>query len=93
MEDYPDVPFKLLGLRLERERMIDRINARYDVQMEQGFLEEVQSLVDRDRPIGRTARQALGYRELLSHIEDAVPLDQALETARVRAPVALLAAK
>lgn len=84
MEDYPDVPFKLLGLRLERERMIDRINARYDVQMEQGFLEEVQSLVDRDRPIGRTARQALGYRELLSHIEDAVPLDQALETARVR---------
>jgi tRNA dimethylallyltransferase len=84
MEDYPEVPFRLLGLRLDRDRMIDRINARYDVQMSDGFLDEVRSLVDRERPIGKTARQALGYRELLSHIEDGVPLEDALETARVR---------
>ncbi len=84
MEDYPETPFRLLGLRLSRERMVDRINARYDVQMEDGFLDEVQALLDRDRPIFRTARQALGYRELLSHLEDGVPLDEALETARVR---------
>ncbi len=84
MEDYPDVPFKLLGLRLDRDVMIERINARYEVQMHNGFLDEVRSLTERDRPIGRTARQALGYRELLSHLEDGVPLDDALETARVR---------
>ncbi len=84
MEDYPEVPFRLLGLRLDRELMIERINARYEVQMEQGFLDETRSLVERDRPIGKTARQALGYRELLSHIEDGVALDSALETARVR---------
>jgi len=58
MEDYPDIPFRLLGLRMDRERTVARINARYDVP--------------------------LGYRELLSHIEDGVPLDDALETARVR---------
>lgn len=84
MEEYPEIPFRLLGLRMDRERMIDRINARYDVQMAEGFLEEVSALVDRERPIHRTARQALGYRELLSHIEEGVPLDDALETARVR---------
>ena len=84
MEDYTEVSFRLLGLRLDRDRMIDRINARYDVQMEQGFLEEVRSLVERERPIGKTARQALGYRELLAHIEDDTSLDDALETARVR---------
>lgn len=84
MEDYPTVPFRLLGLRLDRDRMIERINARYDVQMAQGFLDEVRSLVERERPIGKTARQALGYRELLAHIEDDVALDDALETARVR---------
>lgn len=84
MEDYPEVPFRLLGLRLSRERVIERINARYEQQMEQGFLHEVKSLLDHDRPIGRTARQALGYRELLAHIEDGVTLDDALETARVR---------
>lgn len=84
MEDYPEVPFRLLGLRLDRELMIERINARYEVQMEQGFLDEVEALSIRERPIGRTARQALGYRELLTHVEDGVPLDDALETARVR---------
>jgi tRNA dimethylallyltransferase len=84
MEDYPDIAFTLLGLRLDREPMDERINARYDVQMEQGFLAEVEALVGDPRGIGRTARQALGYRELLSHIEDGVPLDDALEEARVR---------
>lgn len=84
LEDYPEVPFRLLGLRLDRERMDDRINRRYDQQMEDGFLHEVVSLLERPRGIGRTARQALGYRELLSHVEDGVPLDEALEQALVR---------
>ena len=84
MEDYQPIPFHLLGLRMDRERMVKRINARYEIQMADGFLEEVQVLLERDQPIGRTARQALGYRELLSHLEDGVDLDSALETARVR---------
>lgn len=84
MTDYPETPFRLLGLRMEKDFVIERINARYDTQMSEGFLEEVRSLVDRERPIGRTARQALGYRELLTHIEDDVALDDALETAKVR---------
>lgn len=84
MTDYPETSFQLLGLRMDKELVIDRINARYDQQMLDGFLAEVESLAGRDRPIGRTARQALGYRELLSHIEDGVDLDDALETAKVR---------
>ena len=82
--EYPDVSFTLVGLRMEREVLDRRINARYDIQMEQGFLAEVENLVSRERPIGRTARQALGYRELLSHIEDGVDLGDALEEAKVR---------
>ncbi len=82
--EYPDVPFTLVGLRMEREVLDRRINARYDIQMEQGFLAEVENLVSREPPIGRTARQALGYRELLSHIEDGVDLGDALEEAKVR---------
>jgi tRNA dimethylallyltransferase len=84
LEKYPDIPFRLLGLRLDREPMVERINARYETQMADGFLEEVRSLVGRNRSLGRTARQALGYRELLSHLEDGVDLDHALEVARVR---------
>jgi tRNA dimethylallyltransferase len=34
--------------------------------------------------MSRTARQALGYRELLAHVEQGVPLDQAVEEAKRR---------
>ena len=82
--EYPDVPFTLLGLRMERDVLDTRINARYGLQMEQGFLDEVERLAARERPIGRTARQALGYRELLTHIEEGVDLDAALKEAKLR---------
>lgn len=82
--EYPEVPFTLIGLRMDRDVADARINARYEMQMEAGFLTEVERLAARERPIGRTARQALGYRELLTHIEDGVELEDALEEAKLR---------
>jgi len=84
MIEYPDTNFSLLGLRMNGEETNRRIDARYEVQMEGGFLNEVTVLSERERGIGRTARQALGYRELLRHIEDDEPLDIALNDAKVR---------
>jgi tRNA dimethylallyltransferase len=84
LEEYPSIPFRLLGLRLDRAAMDERINRRYDVQMADGFLEETRALLDDPRGIGRTARQALGYRELLRHLEEGERLDEMLEEARVR---------
>ena len=49
--------------------------------MEAGFLDEVRELAARPRGLSRTARQALGYRELLAHLEHGVPLDAALAEA------------
>ena len=37
--------------------------------MEAGFLDEVRALAARPGGLSRTARQALGYRELLAHLE------------------------
>ncbi|MGI9607273.1 MAG: tRNA (adenosine(37)-N6)-dimethylallyltransferase MiaA [Acidimicrobiales bacterium] len=84
LEEYGDIPFTLLGLRMSREQLDARIDARYDLQMEHGFLDEVRALIDRPGGIGRTARQALGYRELLRHVEERLPLDVALDDAKVR---------
>jgi len=84
MVKYPDTNFTLLGLRMDRSQFNTRIDRRYDEQMQQGFLEEVKRLSTRDRGIGRTARQALGYRELLRHVEEQAPLDEVLTDAKVR---------
>jgi hypothetical protein len=49
--------------------------------MADGFLAEVERLLADPRGLSRTARQALGYRELATHVEDGVALDEALDLA------------
>ncbi len=84
MIEYPATNFFLLGLRLRGDEIDRRIDARYEAQMAGGFLEEVRTLSQRARGVGRTARQALGYRELLRHVEEDDPLDDVLQDAKFR---------
>ena len=49
--------------------------------MDEGLLDEVRRLAARPGGLSRTARQALGYRELLAHVEDGVPLADAVDEA------------
>ena len=79
---YPATPFVQVGLRWDRDRLDERIAVRYQRQMADGFLDEVRSLAG--QPISRTASQALGYKELLAHVQEQVSLEKALELAIVR---------
>ncbi len=81
LEDYPASPFPIIGLAMERDLLDERISKRYEQQMAEGFLGEVEALLARPAGLGRTARQALGYTELLEHLEQGLPLDAALEAA------------
>ena len=84
LETYPETRFVLLGLRRPREEIDLRISARYREQMEGGFLAEVAALAARPAGLSRTARQALGYRELLAHLEHGVDLDVSVKEAERR---------
>ena len=79
---YPPTPFVQVGLRWDRDRLDDRIAARYQRQLADGFLDEVRALSA--RPMSRTASQALGYKELLAHLRGEMTLDDALDLAVVR---------
>jgi tRNA dimethylallyltransferase len=52
--------------------------------MEAGFLDEVRELRATPGGLSRTARQALGYKELLGHLDDGVALHDALDLAKRR---------
>jgi tRNA dimethylallyltransferase len=84
LEQYPPAPFPVFGLDIDLHLLRDRIASRYDQQMHDGFLAEVEALRSRPSGISRTARQALGYAELLDHLDNGTPLDQALATAVTR---------
>ena len=79
---YPPTLFRQVGLRLDRQELDRRIDARYDAQLAEGFLIEVERLSQ--RPLSRTAAQALGYRELRAHLDGSLTLDGALAAARQR---------
>ena len=81
LDAYPPVRFRLVGVELPAEVVAARIAARYQAQLAAGFVDEVRRLAADPRGLSRTARQALGYRELLSHVEDGVPLDEAVDLA------------
>ncbi len=82
LSHYPATAFVQVGLRWDRDRLAERIAARYQRQMADGFLDEVRSLAQ--GPISRTASQALGYKELLGHLRGGMSLDEALDLAIVR---------
>jgi tRNA dimethylallyltransferase len=70
-----------VGLQRELPDLRARIAQRYERQMAAGFLDEVRRLRDEPRGISRTARKALGYKELLDHLDGASTLDGAVDVA------------
>jgi len=84
LDQHPPTPFRLVALRWPWEALDARIHARYDVQLAAGFLDEVRRLTTAERPLSRTAAQALGYKELAAHLAGECSLDEALELARTR---------
>jgi tRNA dimethylallyltransferase len=77
--------FVMIGIARSRASIAERIRRRYAQQLEAGFVEEARALLERHGSrLSRTARQALGYRELWDAFAAGTPIADALETAAVR---------
>lgn len=77
LSGYPATAYRMVGLRLDREELRRRLATRLDAQLAAGLLGEVRRLLEAPGGMSRTARQALGYRELISHLEQGVPIEEA----------------
>jgi len=77
--DAPVSRYRLtvLGLDPGTELLRARVAERVAAMAEAGLVEEVRRLAE--RPLSRTARQALGYKELLDAMEQGTPVAEALE--------------
>ena len=67
----------VLGLDPGAEALRARVAARVAAMARAGLVDEVRRLAD--RPLSRTARQALGYKELLDAMEQGTPVPDALD--------------
>ena len=71
-------PFHIvkIGLNREREELYNRINTRVDMMMQQGLLQEAETLYPlRDL----NALNTVGYKEMFEYINGHWPLDEAVE--------------
>ena len=72
----------MIGLNTQpRDILYGRIDRRVDVMLEQGLLQEVQTLLEKGLLEG-TAAQAIGYKELLAHFRGEMTLDAAADLIR-----------
>lgn len=71
---FPDNGIVQIGIRWSRDELARRIALRVDQMITDGLVEEVRGLLALDPPMSRTAAQALGYKEMIDHIEGRVPL-------------------
>jgi tRNA dimethylallyltransferase len=81
LERYPPTPVPMIGLRSDPVRLDQRIAERFDRMMADGLLDEVETLAARPGGLSRTARQALGYRELLAHLDGGPSLEETVALA------------
>lgn len=51
------------------QELYRRIDRRVEAMFAAGLVEEVRGLLARQRPLSRTASQALGYREVIEHLQ------------------------
>lgn len=78
------LPIPAAVLAPPREELYSRINARVERMLAGGWLEEVMRLRNLPRPLSREARQALGYRELIDHLDGIADLPSTMEQIRTR---------
>jgi tRNA dimethylallyltransferase len=74
---YPPSDVRQVGIVWPRDTLSQRIERRVHAMVAAGLLDEVRGLVSR-YSLSREARQALGYKELIEHLEGRLTLDEAV---------------
>lgn len=73
----------VLGVRVGKEELTRRINARVDEMMQAGFLQEVRELLSAGYTEKVNALQSVGYRELIAHLKGELPLNEAIKRIKI----------
>jgi tRNA dimethylallyltransferase len=77
--EYFDRDTLQIGVDIDRPTLDARIEERVRAMFDDGFVDEVRRLLAVGLAEGRTARSAIGYREVASYLDGELTLDEARE--------------
>lgn len=78
-EHKPIYDIYVIGLTMERSRLYERINKRVDIMMENGLLDEIQSVVKDESTFDLQSMQGIGYKEWRGYFKGEMPLEDTVE--------------
>lgn len=74
----PLFDFLQIGIRHSPEELKKRINHRIDEMVNAGLVDEVKNLIKK-YPVGLAPFEAIGYREIISHLQGEISLGEAIQ--------------
>jgi tRNA dimethylallyltransferase len=81
-EEVPN-DWKIIGLRREKTDASARINTRVKRMIDEGLVDEVRSLLAEEKPLSKQARCAIGYAEIIDHLNGKMTLEKAVEQIKI----------
>ncbi len=75
---------RVFTMRHARPVLHQRIETRVESMFSEGLVDEVKGLLERWTDIGKTASQAVGYREVIEYLEGKMTMEETIERVRVR---------
>jgi len=82
VEQMPN-DWKIIGLRRDKSVESRRINMRVKRMIAEELVDEVKSLLAEAEPLSDQARCAIGYAEIIDHLNGKMPLDKAIEKIKI----------
>lgn len=73
----------VIGLRRDKETENSRMNARVKRMIDEGLRDEVAGLLAEEKPLSKQAAAAIGYAEMIAHLNGQMPLDETVEKIKI----------
>lgn len=83
-ERQPAPQPRWFALAWPRETLGQRIDQRVDAMFAAGLVDETAALLAAPQPPGKTARQAVGYREVIAHLQGGLTLDETVALVKTK---------
>ncbi|WP_447969585.1 tRNA (adenosine(37)-N6)-dimethylallyltransferase MiaA [Nitrospira sp. M1] len=79
---FQEAPYHalIIGLNMERECLYQRIDARVELEIAKGLIQETQQLLDQGFHRELSSMKSLGYRQMAAFIDGDCPYDEAVCT-------------
>ena len=75
--------YKVFAIKMDREKLYERINKRVDMMIEKGLIEEVQNILKKYDKFP-TAMQGLGYKEVVEYLDGKTTKEEMIDKIKMQ---------